>query len=108
MSSRTRNVNRTGCILTPPRVKRMSATSPRPSPPFINGGEGEDSLREWFAAILRFAQGLKACQVIAQGAALSASPGTTAIMYFPACMAGTLVCIDAVPAACDVNRSIGG
>ena len=28
----------------------MSTTSPRPSPPFANGGEGEDLLRERFAA----------------------------------------------------------
>jgi len=35
-------------------MRKMSATSPRPSPPFINGGEGEDLSCEWFAAKLRF------------------------------------------------------
>ena len=35
---------------TAPMPNDMSTTSPRPSPPFANGGEGEDLLRERFAA----------------------------------------------------------
>ena len=46
----------------------------------------------------RYAQGLKARQVIAQGEARCASPGTSVITYFPACRAGTPGRIDAVPA----------
>ena len=45
----------------------------------------------------RSARGLKARQVIAQGAARSASPGTTVIAHLPACRAGTPVHCDAVP-----------
>ena len=33
----------------PTEVKKISATSPRPSPPFTNGGEGENPSCVWFA-----------------------------------------------------------